>query len=123
MITSVNDRQKFAKILNSKTLYVIGNNGIIYPCVVGGYDIDSFVIFIKNPHWRQDRILNTRCFSMRIFYDSIYDKRYRPLQYQVVNNEYEKYHCCRWLSFNRFGNTVDEFYFKLHFLSELKFYI
>lgn len=55
MITSVNDRQKFAKILNSKTLYAIGNNGIIYPCVVGGCDVDSFVIFIKNPHWRQDR--------------------------------------------------------------------
>ena len=123
MITSANDRQKFAKILNSKTLYVIGNNGIIYPCVVGGYDVDSFVIFIKNPHWREDRILNTHCFSMRLFYGSIYDKKYRPLQYQVVNNEYEKYHCCCWLSFNRFGNTADEFYFKLHFLSELKIYI
>lgn len=34
-------------------IIVIGNNDIIYPCIIGGYDVDSYLLYVKEVNPKQ----------------------------------------------------------------------
>lgn len=94
-------RRNLIKQLNSKEIFAIGKNNKRYPCVIGGYDKTSYLIFIKDIDYNQ----HLYCYNIKLVVNNLFKSVcFSKSRFTLVNNDFSNYTAFCWCSFSEFDS-------------------